>query len=94
MTLDRQDLIERDVQAHAKSLTELTLVMSEFQKDKAVQEAKEELKDEYLEERLGRIEKSIQAVYKLGWWVLAAFGGSFIALVANFVFRGGLIIGK
>ena len=82
------------MQSHAKSLSELTMAMSSFQKDRAVQEAKEELKDEYLEERLGRIEKSIQAVYRRGWWVLAAFGGSFIALVANFVFRGGLVIGK
>jgi hypothetical protein len=33
----------------------------------------------------------VQAIYELGLWILAAFGGSFIALVANFVFRGGLI---
>jgi hypothetical protein len=90
MSPDRLDLVERDVQAHAKTLSELTMHMSGYDRDKAVQE----VKDEYLEERLSRIEKSINAVYRLGWWVLAAFGGSFIALVANFVFKGGLYLGK
>jgi hypothetical protein len=85
--IDRNDLIERDLQSHAKTITELTMRMSDYEKDKAVRE----VKDEHLEERFERIEDRVQAIYKLGLWILAAFGGSFIALVANFVFRGGLI---
>lgn len=85
--VDRTDLIERDLQSHAKTITELTMRMSDYEKDKAVRE----VKDEYLDERFERLEDRVQAIYKLGIWILAAFGGSFIALVANFVFRGGLI---
>jgi hypothetical protein len=85
--IDRNDLIERDLQSHAKTITELTMRMSDYEKDKAVRE----VKDEHLEERFERIEDRVQAIYRLGLWILAAFGGSFVALVANFVFRGGLI---
>ena len=87
---DRHDLLERDVQSHAKTITELTKRMVEYEKAMAVQE----VEDEFLEKRLTAIEKSIGRVYNLGWWILAAFGGSFIALVANFVFRGGLYLVK
>jgi len=88
MTPERIDIIERDILSHAKTITELTIHMSDFQRDKAV----EKVRDEYQAERLDRIEDRINAVYKLGWWVLASFGGIFITLVANFVFRGGLYI--
>jgi hypothetical protein len=85
--IDRNDLIERDLQSHAKTIIELTMRMPDYEKDQAVRE----VKDEHLEERFERIEDRVQAIYKLGLWILAAFGGSFIALVANFVFRGVLI---
>lgn len=53
--------------------------------------ARREERDEALNERLKRIEKAIGGIYKLGWWILAAFGSAFIALLANFIFRGGMI---
>jgi hypothetical protein len=82
--------LERDVQAHAKTITEFTVAITELKTDAAIQE----VKDGHTAERLTRIETSINNVYRLGWWVLAAFGGSFIALVANFIFKGGFYIGK
>lgn len=81
--LDRNDLMERDLQAHAKTITELTNRMAEYEKAKAV----EEVKDAYLEVRLSRIEK-------IGWWILTTFGASFVALVANFLFKGGFYLAK
>jgi|GEM_PF-6392295 len=101
MSPDRIDFLERDVQSHSRIITEYNGKLSEISrdvedisaeldKDKAVQR----VRDEYLEKRLIAIEGSIKAVYRLGWWVLAAFGSSAIALVANFVFKGGLVIGQ
>jgi hypothetical protein len=96
MAPERIDLLERDVQAHARSITEFTVslagvkdTLSDIEKDRAV----EEIKDVYLEKRLSGIESRIDAVYKLGLWVLAAFGSSAIALIANFFFKGGLAVG-
>ncbi|WP_105430239.1 hypothetical protein [Neorhizobium sp. T6_25] len=101
MSPERIDFLERDVQGHARIITEyngkisaiskgIEEISAEMDKDKAVQE----VRDEYLEKRLTGIENSIKAVYKLGWWVLAAFGSSAVALIANFVFKGGLVIGQ
>jgi hypothetical protein len=64
--------------------------MGEYEKAQAVKE----VEDEFLEKRLQAIEKKIDAIYRLGWWILTAFGGSFIALLANFIFKGGFYIGK
>jgi len=90
MSPDRVDLLQNDVQSHARTITELTTRMVGYETKLAVNE----VKDEFLEERLDRIEKSINRVHNLGWWLLAAFGGSFVALVANFVFKGGLYLAK
>lgn len=40
-------------------------------------------------ERFDQIVKRIDAVYGLGRWVLGAFGALVLALVSNFLFRGG-----
>lgn len=40
-------------------------------------------------ERFDQINKKIDAVYGLGRWVLGAFGALVVALVSNFLFRGG-----
>lgn len=96
MSPERIDLLERDVQAHAKSISEFTLSLvgvkddlSDYERDRAVQE----IKDAYLEKRLSGIEGRIDAIYKLGLWILAAFGSSAVALVANFLFKGGFSVG-
>ncbi|WP_438752077.1 hypothetical protein [Pararhizobium sp. O133] len=83
MTLDRLSLVEKDSQSHARTLTALTERMAEYEKDAAVKE----VKDEYLQERLTRIEK-------IGMWILTTFGATFIAVLANFVFKGGFFIAK
>ncbi len=88
--IDRIDLVERDVQSHAKTITEFTAVITQIKTDAAIQE----VKDGYTNERLTRIELRLNAVYRLGWWLFAAFGSSFVALVANFVFKGGLYLAK
>ena len=85
---DRLDLLVNDVQAHARSLTELTKALAELDKKEAVRD----LRDEHLDERLAQIGGRIDGIYRLGWWILAAFGTSAIALVANFAFRGGFIV--
>lgn len=99
MSRDRIDLLEGDVQAHARTITELTKAIAGVDK----QEALRTLRDEHLDERLDRIEQSIAAtakvsadrfagLYRLGWWLLAAFGSSAVALIANFAFRGGFFV--
>lgn len=85
---ERIDMIVSDLQAHAKSLSELTTTIIDL-KTKGAVEAETK---RYLNERLERIEKSIAAIYRLGWWILAAFGAAAISLVANFMFRGGFYV--
>ncbi|MBN9033316.1 MAG: hypothetical protein BGO05_05555 [Rhizobiales bacterium 63-7] len=90
--LDRTDLIERDLQSHAKTITEFTTSIAELKKEVAIKGVRDELKDEYLEERLGKIEERLNGINRLGWWILAAFGGTFITVLANFIFKGGLVL--
>jgi hypothetical protein len=85
---ERIDMLVNDVQAHAKTLTELTKTLIEIEKRDAVEAESKR----HLTERLDRIEKSIAAVYRMGWWVLAAFGAAAVSLVANFTFNGGFIV--
>ena len=85
---ERIDMLVNDVQAHAKSISELTKALIEVEKRDAVEvETKR-----YLNDRLERIEKSIAAIYRLGWWILTAFGAAAVSLIANFMFRGGFIV--
>jgi hypothetical protein len=95
MSPDRLDLVERDVRDHSRILTEHNGALKDqktsidkLERDKAVRE----VEDTHLDERLDRIEKSIGAIYRLGWWILGAFGAAAISLVANFMFRGGFIV--
>jgi hypothetical protein len=83
--LDRVDIIERDVLNHAKTIGELVDKMGEYDTEAAVRE----VRDEFLEKRLIGIESRLDSINRLGWWVLAAFGTSAIALFTNFIFRGG-----
>lgn len=96
MSPERIDLLERDVQSHARSISEFTMALAgvkddlnDFEKAQAVQE----IKDGYLEKRLTGIDGRIDAIYKLGLWILAAFGSSAVALIANFMFKGGFSVG-
>lgn len=88
MSPERIDLLERDVRDHARIISEIVPIVSDLRQDKAIRavEAK------HLDDRLDRIESSLAGVYKLGWWILAAFGASAVSLIANFMFRGGFIV--
>ena len=88
--MERLELVERDLQSHAKTITELTNRMVDYEKDQAVKE----VEDEFLEKRIEANEKKLDAVYRLGWWTLTTFGAVFIAAAANFVARGGLNLVK
>ncbi len=92
MPLDRQDLMQRDLEAHAKTISEFTTSIAEIKKEIAIREVEDDLNKEFLEKRLTAIEKRLDRINNLGWWLLAAFGGSFITLLANFVFKGGLVL--
>lgn len=85
---DRLSTVERDTRDHAKSISEFTRVLIDLDKKEAVRSTQEK----HLDERLDRIEHSIAGIYRLGWWILGAFGTSAVALIANFAFRGGFIV--
>ena len=89
---DRQDLMQRDLESHAKTISEFTTSIADLKKEFAIKEVEDELKDAYLEKRLDAIEKRLDRINNLGWWLLAAFGGTFITILANFVFKGGLVL--
>ena len=89
----RVDANERNHTDLAKSVTaiiedqrEIRDEMSDLKTERAVRV----VRDEALNDRLRRIEKSIERVYNLGWWVLGAFGLTLIAAISSFVFKGGL----
>ena len=86
--LRRVDMTERNHTDLAKSVTALTENLDELRIDRA----RREERDIRVTERFDRIEKRLDGIYKLGWWVLGAFGASAIALIVNFVFRGGFIV--
>lgn len=82
--------LARDVQMHAKTITELVTAISQLRTDREKNDALRQLKDEHLDERLDRIEASIKSVYGLGRWVLGAFGAVLLSALATFIVRGGL----
>jgi hypothetical protein len=84
---DRLGLVERDVRSHARTLTEITKSLIEQDKREAVRVET----DKHLDERLDRIEASIQSVYGLGKWLLAAAGSSLVVAIIGFVIKGGLL---
>lgn len=82
--------LNRDVQSHARIITELTNEIGKVKTTQEKNDALRDMRDEYLDERLDRIEASIKSVYSLGKWVLVAFGTVLVSAVATFVVRGGL----
>jgi hypothetical protein len=84
----RLNYAERDIRDHSKTITEHNRELAAIITERAVNVER----DIRVNERFDRIEKAINGVYKLGWWILAAFGGLLIALIANFLFKGGFSI--
>ena len=83
--LRRLDAIERNQSDAARTATAIVEEIHGIKTDREVRKER----DLRLNERLDRIEERLDGVYKIGWWFLAIFGAAFIALVANFTFRGG-----
>lgn len=93
--LRRLDVAERNSSDLAKSITaltseidELTKTIKQFEIERAVRKEQEI----HRAEQMTQIKESIAGVHRLGWWVLAAFGTSAIALIANFLFKGGFYV--
>lgn len=93
MPQDTLDLLRMDVSSHAKTLTaliedqrDMKNILSQMQTAVAVRVTE----DRFLNERLDRIEKSIDGLQSIGKWILAAFATVFIAAMANFILEGGL----
>ena len=84
----RLTYVERDVRDHAKTIGEHNKELQAIVTERAVNVER----DIRVNERFDRLEKAINGVYKLGWWILAAFGGLLVALIANFLFKGGFSI--
>jgi hypothetical protein len=70
----------------AASISAITTELGAFKIEKAVDVER----DKYLQERLGRIEKSIDGIRELGRWALLAFFGALIAGFVTFLVKGGM----
>lgn len=93
---ERLAAVERDVRDHARIITEMTAASAETRRlvsDLDKREALRSAEEKHVDERFDRIEVKVDGVYRLGWWILAAFGSSALALVINFAFKGGFSIG-
>lgn len=91
----RLDTVERNTTDLAKSVTNITEELSDLSKPLRELEVDREVRkerDKNLYSRLDQIETSIEKVHNLGWWVLGTFGASAIALIANFMFKGGFYV--
>lgn len=84
----RLDMLERNVSDHAKTITAVVHDVSELKTKNAVDDERERSRDEWR----SRTEKRLDGIYRLGWWVLTTFGAILVAMVAQFVFRGGLVV--
>jgi hypothetical protein len=99
--LRRLDGVERNHTLLSSSYTnmideldDMRKLVDELRLDRAARvERDKRLDDRFMEvyKGLERLETSIKGMYKLGWWVLAAFGSSAVALFTNFALGGGFI---
>ena len=84
----RLDMLERNVSDHAKTITAVVHDVSDLKTKNAVDDEREKSRDEWR----SRTEKRLDGIYRLGWWVLTTFGAILVAMVAQFVFKGGLVV--
>lgn len=96
MTVQSEHNLERDVRDHAKTISEVIQTLGRTT-DRIVQmetrEAVQAERAKHVDERFDRIERRLDGIASLGRWVLAAFGGTFVAAVATFIVSGGLTVG-
>lgn len=93
------DDIRRDLNRHGESISaivtdarntkdELNILRSGIDAERKVRL----VEDRHLNERLDRIEESIEALNKVGKWILVTFGASLIVAVSSFILKGGLSV--
>jgi hypothetical protein len=99
MAPERLDLFERDLAAHAKTISEFTLMLRDLndrtgklEQAQAVQAVEDRLQRQMLDEKMTGITLRIDAIYRLGWWLFSAVATSSIAVIVMFVFKGGFIV--
>lgn len=87
----RVDTAERNQSDLAKTITELVSEIDDLRKsldelrlDRAVRTER----DIRQTDRFDRIEKRLDGIAKLGWWVLTTFGALTMAAIANLLFGG------
>lgn len=89
--LRRLDAAERNGSDLAKTITRLVEELDEVRKpldDLRLDRAVRAERDIRTTERFDRLEKKIDGVYRLGWWVLTTFGALTMAAVANLLYGG------
>ena len=94
--LRRLDATERNQSDLARQHTEIVEEVRELRRPldelRTDREVRKE-RDKHLDERLGRIEKSIASVYSLGKWMLGVVGSALLLAFVTFVVKGGLNVG-
>ncbi len=90
MAQEPADLLRRDLENHAKTLSDLTSREARRQDQEEARKQVEQLKEDHLEERLNRIENSIKAIYSLYKWVGVSAGSALLLAVVTFILKGGL----
>ena len=87
-TADRLTRLEHDQRDHAGNIGALSESVGALTMSEAIRKNEEK----HLDQRLNRIEQQLTGIFKLGWWLLAAFGASAVALIANFAWHGGFVV--
>lgn len=89
---ERLLMLERNLSDQGKSITEIVNdqraihgTIADLERTNAVRA----VEDKHLDERLDRIEHSLQAVYGLGKWLLGAVGSVLVVAVVGFILKGG-----
>lgn len=93
------DDIRRDLTRHGESISALVVdarntkdQLNILQSGIEIERKVRLVEDRHLNERLDRIEESIEALNKVGKWILVTFGASLIVAVSGFILRGGLTV--
>jgi hypothetical protein len=95
--------VRKDLTRHGESISAIVTEVRHTQEELSTlrsgieSERKVRLvEDRHLNERLDRIEESIEkldsTIIKIGMWILSAFGASLIVAISSFIFRGGLTV--
>lgn len=91
----RHDIV-RQAETISSVVTEMRKIKDEFVSFRSGVESDRRvrvLEDEHINERFDRLESQFRTLFKLGLWIVGAFGAAFITGAANFVVNGGLSLG-